>query len=311
MYLPRVSLLSILFELVLSIPHPVSKRRISAGPVIASNFADPAFIQLDGISWAFSTTSGGKNVPIAKSTDFNKWEIIDRDALPKENLPPWTTGNLWAPDVIQLPNGAFVLYYSGTSKKDTSKHCIGAATSTSIDGPYVSSSDEPLACPLKDGGAIDPAAFIDPSTGLLYVAYKVDGNALGGGGPCGNADGSHSTPIKLQQVSARDGTTPVGDPITLLDRDDADGPLIEAPSLARSADGIYLLFFSSNCYNTDLYDVSYATASAIGGPYTKSKKPLLRSGDGGGVLKSPGGLDVAGDAMRFVFHADRKKADAS
>lgn len=102
MYLPRVSLLSILFELVLSIPHPVSKRRISAGPVIASNFADPAFIQLDGISWAFSTTSGGKNVPIAKSTDFNKWEIIDRDALPKENLPPWTTGNLWAPDVIQL-----------------------------------------------------------------------------------------------------------------------------------------------------------------------------------------------------------------
>lgn len=71
-----------------------------------------------------------------------------------------------------------------------------------------------------------------------------------------------------------------------------------------------MLFFSSNCYNTDRYDVSYATASSITGPYTKSKKPLLRSGDGGGVLKSPGGLDVGSDAGKVVFHANLKKADA-
>ena len=57
--------------------------------------------------------------------------------------------------------------------------------------------------------------------------------------------------------------------------------------------------------------MSYATAKGIKGPYTKSKKPLLKSGYGpGGSLKSPGGMDVAPDATKVVFHADRKKADA-
>lgn len=114
----------------------------------------------------------------------------------------------------------------------------------------------------------------------------------------------------LQRVSPSDGITRIGDPIPILDRDDGDGPLIEAPSLARSADGTYVLFFSSNCYNTDLYDVSYATAKSVGGPYTKSKKPLLRSGDGAGVLKSPGGADVDMGLGKVVFHGDRKKGDA-
>lgn len=295
---------------VSSFAHPFQKRGISDGPVIASNFADPAFIEVDDTFFAFSTTSNGKSVPIATSSDFNNWEITDKDALPKESLPAWTTGNIWAPDVIQLPNGKFVLYYSATSKNDTSKHCVGAATSSDVQGSYLPLNDEEFACPLKQGGAIDPAGFIDSSSGAVYVVYKVDGNSLGGGGPCGNADHTHSTPIMLQEVSPSDGISRIGDPIPILDRDDGDGPLIEAPSLARSGDGTYILFFSSNCYNTDLYDVSYATAPRIEGPYTKSKKPLLRSGDGGGVLKSPGGADVAMDATRVVFHGDREKADA-
>lgn len=169
-----------------------------------------------------------------------------------------------------------------------------------------------LSHPHRQGGAIDPDGFIDPSSGSLYLTYKIDGNSLGGGGPCGNADNSHSTPLMLQQMSPQDGTTPIGDPVPILDRDDGDGPLIEAPSLAKSAGGTYILFFSSNCYNTDLYDVSYATASSITGPYTKSGKPLLVSGDGpNGSLNSPGGADVAPDATRFVFHADLNKGDAS
>lgn len=162
----------------------------------------------------------------------------------------------------------------------------------------------------RNGGAIDPAGFIDPSSGAVYLTYKIDGNSLGGGGPCGNADGSHSTPLILQQVSPKDGTTPIGRAVKILDRDAGDGPLVEAPSLARSNDGTYILFFSSNCYNTEWYDVSYATAKNIRGPYTKSKKPLLRSGDRGGMMKSPGGIDVAMDATKVVFHGNRKAGDA-
>ena len=163
----------------------------------------------------------------------------------------------------------------------------------------------------RQGGAIDAAGFRDID-GSRWVVYKIDGNSLGGGGMCGNADFSHGTPIMLQQVSPKDSTTPVGDPQPILDRSYWDGPLIEAPSLIRTSEGIYVLFFSSNCYNGPLYDVSYATsATGVRGPYQKSSKPLLVTGSEGGRLQSPGGVTVGAAGRRLVFHSDRKPSDAS
>lgn len=168
----------------------------------------------------------------------------------------------------------------------------------------------PLIC-FRDGGAIDPSGFQD-SDGNQFVTYKVDGNSLGGGGPCGNADGSHHTPLVLQQVSKHDGFTLVGGSQTILDRGNADGPLIEAPSLIRTREGVYVLFFSSNCYNGPYYDTSYAkSTNGVRGPYHKSKKPLLVTGGDGRRLQSPGGTTVAPDGKRFVFHSDQKPSDPS
>lgn len=105
----------------------------------------------------------------------------------------------------------------------------------------------------------------------------------------------------LQQV-ADDGYTKIGAPIQVLDRGDADGPLIEAPNLIRAGDGVYVLFFSSNCYSTPLYDVSYATASNVRGPYTKSPAPLLVTGNYG--LTAPGGATSIEGGGELVFHAN-------
>ncbi|KAL8766566.1 MAG: hypothetical protein Q9209_006709 [Squamulea sp. 1 TL-2023] len=282
------------------------KRSISNAPVIASNFPDPSFLEFDNTFYAFSTNNGKQNVPVARSPNFNNnWTLLkNHDALP--TLPTWTTGNIWAPSVIRLSNGNFVLYFSGTSRNDKRKHCIGAATSSNIEGPYVPL-DESLVCPLNDGGAIDASAFHDPISQKLYLTWKVDGNSLGGGGPCGNADGSHSTPIRIATLNPSTGTSLTGSASTILDRDKNDGPLIEAPSLAYStSEEMYLLFFSSNCYNGVLYDISYATAKNVLGPYTKAKQPLLVSGDHGGRLKSPGGAEVSPDASRIVFHGNRE-----
>lgn len=116
----------------------------------------------------------------------------------------------------------------------------------------------------------------------------------------------------LQEVDAADGTSPIGEPIQILDRSKADGPLIEAPSLVRSRDGLYVLFFSSNCFNTELYDTSYATASSVVGPYQKSSAPLLLSGNPTpprGKLRSPGGADVSTDGTKLLFHSDRVKGN--
>ena len=157
----------------------------------------------------------------------------------------------------------------------------------------------------SQGGAIDPAGFWDDGT--LYVVYKIDGNNIGHGGNCGNSvDPIIPTPIMLQEL-AGDGITRVGDPIQILDRDDADGPLVEAPSLAL-VDGTYVLFFSSNCYSSQYYDVSYATStSGVKGPYTKAGypvAPLLVTGSDNGALYAPGGLDIDVDGTTVVWHAD-------
>ncbi len=155
----------------------------------------------------------------------------------------------------------------------------------------------------SQGGAIDPAGFTD-SDGTIYVVYKIDGNSIGHGGNCNNGIAPFApTPIMIQPMEA-DGVTPRGRPTKILDRSDADGPLVEAPSLVWSREGVYVLFFSSNCFAGPNYDTSYATASNIMGPYTKSGRPLLVTGSGNN-LYSPGGTDVLADGKKIVFHADK------
>ena len=83
-----------------SSPAPVAKRAFSNGPVITSNFPDPAFINVGGTYYAFATSNGAQNVQIATSPDFDTWTVTGSDALPA--IPSWSTGDVWAPDVAQL-----------------------------------------------------------------------------------------------------------------------------------------------------------------------------------------------------------------
>lgn len=84
-----------------------------SGPVlpVASNFADPAYIEVAGVQYAFATNSRGQsppiNVQVAQSLDHGQtWGLMmdgtkQYDALPKAGL--WSTGyRIWAPDVVQL-----------------------------------------------------------------------------------------------------------------------------------------------------------------------------------------------------------------
>lgn len=230
---------------------------------------------------------------IAISIDNTTWHVQQNlDALP--TIASWQTGNaVWAPDVKHLPNGQFLLYYTDSLVTDHETHCVGAAVSDSITGPYRPYA-EPLACP--HGGAIDPAGFLDRSNGKRYIIYKIDSNSLGHGGLCRNdVLPIEPTPLLLQEVDPNDGVTLVGLPIQLFDRDALDGPLIEAPAMYLTTEGVYFLFFSSHCFTTPLYHTVYATATNITGPYTRAARPLLITGDGddhGIGLVGPGGLDI-------------------
>ncbi|KAI9149212.1 hypothetical protein HJFPF1_11261 [Paramyrothecium foliicola] len=265
----------------------------------ATDFPDPCILQAeDGVWYSFATNANGKHIQVAKAEDpLGEWELLGHDAMPYK---AWTSGrNFWAPDVRRVGDGTYIMYYSG--HRPQGKHCVGIARSRTVAGPYVPD-DEPWECPLEIGGAIDPSGFEDPATGRRYVVYKVDGNAIGHGGSCNNmAEPQAATPIMLQEVDALDGSTKIGPPVAILDRTVDDGPLVEAPNLVRSArDGRYLLFFSSHCFTNPAYDVKFAWADAIEGPYYRGQGvtngndtagedgSLIRTGDFG--LRGPGGM---------------------
>ncbi|KAG2169977.1 hypothetical protein JADG_009716 [Aureobasidium aubasidani] len=291
----------------------VEKRDITITPVMNGiNFPDPSVIRIGNEWWAFATVGrvNGKRVHVqmAKSAynDFNTWTSYgERDALP--NLPSWVHPDspaVWAPDVVQLGPGRFIMYYTAALKSNSKLHCLGTASASTVTGPYTPIGPDPWTCPTGQGGAIDPAGYYDPKDNTRWVVYKIDANAIGHGGFCGNTvKPILSTPIMLQKVSVDNGFTKIGLPTPMIYNDPADGPYVEAPALTKMSDGTYVLFYSSNCFVTPLYDVSYATSKNIRGPYKKFGG-LIKTGTYG--LRAPGGLDMAINGDHAVFHADWK-----
>jgi beta-xylosidase len=293
----------------LSSSSPVS--RSPTGPVISSNFQGPSIIKVSNTYYAFSgpNENPAVNIQLATSPDFLTWTPDSGyDALPDPG--PWAafTPHVWAPDANQLADGTFILYYCAAVISSPSQHCVGAALSPTILGPY-SPLSSPLTCDLSTGGSIDPDGFTDPQTGARYLIYKVDGNSLpGGSGACANGDGTRATPILLQQVQA-DGYTLVGPVVEILTNDPSDGAGIEAPSLFYdAASGLYVLTFNSGCFTQSTYQIAYARSRVVTGPYTRMG-PLVVTGQTSGDIQLPGGLDVLGSSssgvgLRAVLHGD-------
>lgn len=295
---------------------PILKNRLSKrdphfNVLGGANFPDPSIINVDGLAYAFGTVDGaGHSVPYTSNPNFNNpsgWSPI-RDAFPSANVPAFGSNGwaavdtIWAPDLNRLTDydNSFAMYYAAALKSNSEVHCLGLARSTNIAGPYNDSSSEPWICPEAQGGAIDAAGFLD-SDGTRYVVYKVDGPAATGGGYCVNTMNKPSTPIILQQTKS-DGYTKVGAPITLLNNNGvADRYQTEAPSILKSSDGTYFLFFSTGCYDDNSYTTSYVTSTAgVKGPYS-DRQVLLKQGDFGDF--GPGGADISFNGGQIVYHS--------
>ncbi|CAG9999762.1 unnamed protein product [Clonostachys byssicola] len=269
------------------------------------DFPDPSVIRgRDGRWYAFATEGNGRPIQVAYADDcFGQWHLLDHNPLEHSS---WTSGrNTWAPDVRELNDGSYIMYFTG-EVPNSHRHCIGIARSWDILGPY-RPDPSPWICPWDQGGAIDASGFVDPGSGDRYVVYKVDGNSRGAPTPCGTGvdDPNMRTPIMLQRVGS-DGSTKLGGPIEILNRvPHLDGALVEAPNLSRRRDGTYVLFYSSHCFQDPRYDVKYAYSDRIEGPYTRAGGPLLRAPYYG--LRAPGGATSSVDEHGhefLVFHGD-------
>jgi len=294
----------------LPVAKPKLVKRDIIGPVIPTDFPDPAIIQVDGTWYAFGTQSRFDHqqvkTQLATSEDFETWDLRkDYDAL--RNLPSWVDMNdprIWAPDVFQNDNGDFIMYFSAATAERPNIHCVGAAKSSKIEGPYDSVSNTPLACPVELGGAIDASAFQDWD-GKRWMVYKDDGNAIGRGGACNNMEKPQADTWIVLIGMGGDGYTVTGTPERLINRDDRDGPLIEAPTLTRQDNGKYVLYFSSQCYTDANYDTSYAVSDRINGGYQKARVPLLETGVT--EVWGPGGADLDDNSEHMAFHGYRSQ----
>ncbi|KAK4443178.1 glycosyl hydrolase [Podospora aff. communis PSN243] len=264
----------------------------------ALDFADPSIILDPKTShlFAFALKGNGKNVQALTGIDGQWLPLPDVDILPVPGM--WvnaTHPNIRAPDVHYIQQtDTYILYYTALHT-DSPYYCVGIATASKVTGPFTAF-HHPFACPLEDGGAIDASGFYDEEFRSRWVVYKVDGNSKGLGGPCGNGDTpGFETPIVMQRVSSADGITPFGKPIPILLRDpDIDGEF-----------AVYVLFYSSHCRSQPEYDVRYATAKHVLGPYTRQSQLIGAANASKNNFTAPGGATAVMDVWgTMVFHAN-------
>lgn len=261
----------------------------AAVPVIKRNFPDPDVLKVGDTYYAYATEDNAKNVQVAESTDLENWTVLSEDALP--DLPSWVIpGKTWAPEVTEVSEGNYVLYFTATNF-DPALQCIGTATATRPLGPFEVQGDAMLVCPVDEGGAIDASTFTDDDG--LHLVWKNDGNCCG-----------LDTWIQTAPLSA-DGLTLTGEPQKLIKQTlEWEGDLVEAPTVV-ARDGGYALLYSSNSYGDDRYNVGVATAATLEGPWQKNDEPILSTQSSEFRYMGPGGQDVVtgpDGSDYLVFH---------
>ncbi|GAA0296052.1 arabinan endo-1,5-alpha-L-arabinosidase [Gracilibacillus halotolerans] len=154
-------LLIMMFTVVLlSLSYPTQAQ----SPQTFSNASvhDPSVIEVDGEYYVF-----GSHLALAKSSDLKNWtQLEDRvhssnrlfDDVTEElseALEYAETDTLWAPDVIELEDGRFYMYYNAC-EGSSPRSVLGIAVSDNVDGPY-----EDLGIILRSGMTPEESISID------------------------------------------------------------------------------------------------------------------------------------------------------
>lgn len=270
------------------VPHLGGAADPPAALLLDHEFADPSLLQVGDTYFLYATGTASTNVQVGRTDDFVEWTQL-ADALP--TLPGWAEpGFTWAPAVAAMGGGSEYVLYFVARDRASGDQCIGVATSHLPEGPFSSTTAQPLVCQVDLGGSIDPYVFIDDEQPFLL--WKNDAPSYG------------AEPWLWIQPLSQDGVALVGAPTALLHPDRVwEGGVVEAPALVRRHD-TYYLFYSANDYASAQYAIGYARAPTLLGPYRKTPGPLLASQQIAGVI-GPGGQDILerGEMTWLVYHS--------
>lgn len=155
---------------------------------------DPSVIRVSGTFYVF-----GSHLAEAKTTDLMNWTKL-ADGVDNNNplfgnkvttelaeTLAWAqVTDLWAPDVAQMSDGKYYMYYCAC-KGDSPRSALGVAVSDKVDGPYVNkqvllksgqwglpSEDGTIYDATKHPNVVDPAVFFDDGDRpwMIYGSYS-------------------------------------------------------------------------------------------------------------------------------------------
>jgi putative cell wall-binding protein len=245
-----------------------------ATPVWTRSYPDPFVLPVAGTYYAYATDGDLGQIQLIKSTDLTSWTQVG-DAL--GSAPSWAQDDdVWAPAVTSLSASSFVLYASFVNTA-TGKRCVGAATSTSPEGPFQAVSSFKL-CDDARGGIIDPSVFVSGST--RYLLWKTEG-----------VSGNNSEPPSVfSQPLTSSGLALTGSSARIFKSEQPwEGTLVENPSMIADGTRTYL-FYSGNEWESSRYAIGWAACAGPQGPcIAPVNQPLLTSeqgvyGPGGGAV---------------------------
>lgn len=248
---------------------------------VKSGAADPGVFEYQGKYYMVTTYSGTQWFAIYVSNDLVNWQVSGKSVF-YGSTHPWGRDRFWAPEITQLADGRFAVYY--TAGDSGGRLRIGVALANDILGPYTD-----LGRPLISDSSfsvIDAHYFRDDN-GKQYLFWKED---------------SGNTRIFGQELTAN-GIGFVGSRATVLQKGLAwEGSKgIEGPWVTKRG-GQYFMYYSGGLFSAPDYGVGVARSSTPLGSYVKRGDPILRTGN---RWKGPGHNSIVRVGINdyMVYHA--------
>lgn len=273
-----IAILNITLLCILFCTSGCSTTQVS-NPVFEKPMADPSIVIYDGRLYMYATQDpwGGETLACFSTNDFKTWQQHELN-WPTKSACKSTTGNdnmVWAPSVVQAPNGKFYMYVSIGSEV-----WCGAADRPAGPWANVFDSQQPLirhdkVSPVHN---IDAEAFIDED-GTAYLYWGSGWNWING----------HCMAVKLNEDMHTFATKP---------KDITPVNYFEAPFMIKHKDLYYLTYSDGKCTN-DTYKVRYSVGKTPFGPFKKEA-------DNSPILQSDHDREILGTGHHAIFKLNDK-----
>ncbi|HEV2691607.1 MAG TPA: family 43 glycosylhydrolase, partial [Verrucomicrobiae bacterium] len=221
-------------------------------PILPSHHADPYIGYFAGKYWIYPTSEDTRSFRAFWSTNLVDW--VDQGEIFNLSQSSWATnGYGWAPCLVYF-NGNYYYYYAVGGAAGWQDSKIGVAIGASPAGPFTDSG-APLVTSQTTSPhveAIDPMVFVD-TDGNAYLYYGGSGGANLG-----------IRQLNTNTMTSFNGALSVVTPSNFTEA-----------SFMSKRNGIYYISYSNGSWQTNTYNVRYATGSSPFGPWTYKGQILV------------------------------------